>query len=438
MCGIVGVVTAASNGFIQDELNIFRDMLVVDSVRGFDSTGVFGVSNQGNVEIVKSAMTGSQFVTTDEYGAFSREAYSRGQFLVGHNRYATRGTVNDKNAHPFWVDDKIILVQNGSYKGSHKHHKDVEVDTEAITHVIAEEDDVSKALKKINAAYALVWYNTETHSLYMIRNDERPLWHADTKFGSVLFASEPEFIFMAASRNKVGLKEIPKQLTPGTLYKYTLDKDKTWTYTEEVLDIQYDFRSGPANAYHGVVGGAWYGSGRAPWREHLEEIQNELEAEAANDRGKITQLPGKDPGSVVLTSYAAVAEGDFNEFAVNEENSRKLTQLVSDNYNKRHMVEFFDYKPGNTHKDCSVWHLYGRVLEAVETDDPRVLYQKTVWNKTEEEVLKMLMQGIYTVSVRSPMTNIVKNRTEENNRIVTVCVYDESLVSVYEPENAIQ
>lgn len=442
MCGIVGFITAAANGFIQDELNAFRDMLVVDSVRGFDSTGVYGVANTGNVEIAKAAMTGAQFVTTKEYKAFSSEAYMQGQFIVGHNRYATIGTVNDKNAHPFWVDDKIILVQNGTYKGSHKHHKDVEVDTEAIAHVLSEEPDVSKALKKVNAAYALVWYNTENHTLHMIRNNERPLWHADTKFGSVMFASEPEFILMAASRNKLALKGLPELIDENTLYTYKLNKDTTWDYDEQKIDVEYDFRTGPTNyGNRNVLSSHWYDAGthrHSPWKERLEELAEE---EAANQQvhSAPTQLPGTiHPKDSSMTAYHSIYAGDFHEFHVNETESRELTQLISDNYNRRHMIEFFDYRPGNTHNKCEVWHIYGRVLEAEETEAPRVLYHKTLWGKTEDDVMKFLTQGIYTASIRTPMTNCVTSKDEKKNRVVTVLAYDESIVSVYEPEKAIQ
>lgn len=429
MCGIVGVITAAMNGFAHDELQAFKDLLVVDTLRGYDSTGVFGVSNRGNVGILKAAITGPQFVNTTEYDNFTKDLYREGQFLVGHNRWATRGSVSDKNAHPFWVDDKIVLVQNGTYKGSHKHHKDTEVDTEAIAHVISENADVEKALKKINAAYALVWYNTENHTLHMIRNSERPLYHVDTKAGAVMFASEMEFLMLAASRNKIGLKELPSLIEEDTLYTYELDKEAVWNYNEKKLDCSYvyDYKHDSTNFF---PTGRWQPAKQptrnTPFAFDLSEDEQQAFEDQNNNK------------SMTSTAYAAVYMGKFKEFNVTETESKALTDEISMMYNRKHMVEWFDYAPGNTHKDCQVWHIYGRILEAEETDNPRVLYHMTKWGKPEEEIVAMMLKGIYTVSVRTPVTNIVTKHNGDKDRVVTVLMYDEHLVNVYEPIHGIQ
>lgn len=429
MCGIVGIITAAMNGFAHDELQAFKDLLVVDTLRGYDSTGVFGVSNKGNVGILKSAITGPQFVNTTEYDNFTKDLYREGQFLVGHNRWATRGSVSDKNAHPFWVDDKIVLVQNGTYKGSHKHHKDTEVDTEAIAHVISENADVEKALKKINAAYALVWYNTENHTLHMIRNSERPLYHVDTKAGAVMFASEMEFLMLAASRNKMGLTELPSLIEEDTLYTYELNKESVWNYNEKKLDCSYvyDYNHDSTNFF---PTGRWqptkHPTGNTPFHFDLSEDEQQA-LEDQNDNKKMT-----------ATAYAAVYLGKFKEFNVTETESKALTDEISMIYNRKHMVEWFEYAPGNPHKDCQVWHIYGRILEAEETNNPRVLYHITMWGKPEEEIVAMMLKGIYTVSVRTPVTNIVTKHDGDKDRVVTVLMYDAQLVTVYEPTPGIQ
>ena len=117
MCGIVGVVSKHTNGFSSPEMDMFQNMLFVDTMRGWDSTGVFGVDNYGNVGIAKAAMHGADFICTKEFKEFKSHAIKNGIFAVGHNRAATRGTINDENAHPFYVEDKIVLVQNGSWRG---------------------------------------------------------------------------------------------------------------------------------------------------------------------------------------------------------------------------------------------------------------------------------------------------------------------------------
>jgi len=146
MCGIVGIASAFTNGFSAKEADTFMDMLYFDALRGMDSTGVFGVDKHGNVACHKEASQAGIFQQRKEIKEFRGKLVQNGLFAVGHNRSATRGSIIDKNAHPFWVDDKIVLVQNGTYKGSHKHHKDVDVDSEAIAHVLSEEADIETGI----------------------------------------------------------------------------------------------------------------------------------------------------------------------------------------------------------------------------------------------------------------------------------------------------
>ena len=67
MCGIVGVITKLENGFTQPQLDAFEYLLYLDVVRGEDSTGVFAVSNLGNVDIVKGARHGADFIRSEEW-----------------------------------------------------------------------------------------------------------------------------------------------------------------------------------------------------------------------------------------------------------------------------------------------------------------------------------------------------------------------------------
>ena len=70
MCGIVGVVSNCANGFSIKEMAMFAQLLFLDTVRGFDSTGVFGVSNNKNVVIHKDAVHGLDFIQTKEFKEF--------------------------------------------------------------------------------------------------------------------------------------------------------------------------------------------------------------------------------------------------------------------------------------------------------------------------------------------------------------------------------
>lgn len=218
MCGLVAVINKNRHGFNNKQLDVFETLLFIDTLRGEDSTGVFLVQNNGNVHIAKEATEATHFLRADGYRKDIRgKAYSRGQFIVGHNRKATRGSITDENAHPFWVEDKLVLVHNGSLHGDHKKLADTEVDSHAVAHVLANEPDHEKALQQINGAYALIWYDVVEKKLHMIRNTQRPLYWAETS-DAIYICSEAGMLYFALARNGEKIKENKEKLAACHLF----------------------------------------------------------------------------------------------------------------------------------------------------------------------------------------------------------------------------
>jgi predicted glutamine amidotransferase len=229
MCGLVAVINRLRNGFNHNQLEVFRTLLLVDTLRGEDSTGIFGVDNLGNVGIVKDAINGASFLQTKEYKEMETAAYRSGWAMVGHNRKATRGAITDKNAHPFWVEDKLVLVHNGTMFGDHKKLKDVEVDSEAIAHAIAEHpDDFKEAFKKFNAAYALMWYDVDKKILRITRNEHRPLCWVATSTMYIL-CSEPAFLEMVVKRLDLKTEKNVSNFPANEVTEFHLNNDKGMT-----------------------------------------------------------------------------------------------------------------------------------------------------------------------------------------------------------------
>jgi len=241
MCGLVGIITGYKNGFSQGEVDMLQQLIYIDTLRGVDATGLMYGDTYNNVQVHKEATPGPAFLKTKEWFSSKQEILHNGLWAFAHNRAATRGEKTDGNAHPFVVDD-IILMQNGTYRGSHKHHKDVDVDTEACAHVIAENDDVEKALQKIDAAYAFIWWSNKNKTINIIRNHERPLCIARSENGSLYFASEGDMLYLTAHRNGIKFnKDGVVMLETEKLYTFSFDTPN-YKFTEASKKLDCTFR----------------------------------------------------------------------------------------------------------------------------------------------------------------------------------------------------
>ena len=421
MCGIIGVIAAHTNGFTNEESEVFTDMLFVDTLRGMDSTGVFGVNRHNNVLIHKEASNGLTFIQTNEYKSFKNKMWKDALFAVGHNRAATRGSVVDKNAHPFWVNDKIVLVQNGTYRGSHKHLKDTDVDTEALAHVLDEEPDVAKALQKINAAYALVWYNTATRTLSMIRNAERPLFLAKSKDGTVVFASEFATIAWACHRHNIPFDVKPELIPINTLHTFTSSEDGTYVTNVKPIDCDY---VPPVVVHKGLpfrgYGGAWDedddGLGVGPAAAlPMFPRNNYMPPAIATPHGSPSMV-NKSISTIVMTKYP-----EFHMSTVDtQEFETRIRQKINSG-NKSIPIELIDYEAANDHKDCTTFIVFGRAVEPILGEGPQPLYHWIVYDKTEADVMMMVATVVfYTVDIVSCIsTYFYSNHKKERSGILT-------------------
>lgn len=240
MCGLVALVTKNKYGFSGEQKDIFSILLYLDVLRGEDSTGAFVVDGLGNVELAKDATPAADFIRTNEYKSLKDLAFKKGWAMVGHNRSATRGTITDRNAHPFAVDDKIVLVHNGTLVGGHKHHADTDVDSEAIAHLLAKEEDPEQVLRKVNGAFALIWYDVDNKKLNFIRNTQRPLWLLETA-NEFIFASEQCFLDFAISKFRLKPLEHggPYQVKEDHLLTFELLKDRSTKVHNRDMDCSY-------------------------------------------------------------------------------------------------------------------------------------------------------------------------------------------------------
>lgn len=208
MCGIVGMISQTTAGFTRPQLDGFADLLMMDVVRGQDSTGVMGIAKDASeVRVAKATGPATTLLAEDDFDIFDQWAYQKGRMVVGHNRAATRGAKTDANAHPFH-EGKIVLLHNGTLTTWHDlkgSRNDIEVDSHAIAHALNQTDDYMSVLSKINGAFVLVWFDMVENVMRIASNGERPLWFARSK-DVTMFASEYGLLGAVANRRNIKLE----------------------------------------------------------------------------------------------------------------------------------------------------------------------------------------------------------------------------------------
>lgn len=212
MCGIVGVIGALD----KQERNVFQQLLFADTFRGYDSTGIFSLNYQDIVRTFKKAVSAPDFL---QFKQIDSMMYARA--LVGHNRWATKGGVNNVNAHPF-THGRITGVHNGTLRQQSllPESKDFDVDSENIFYSLNKIGE-DETIKRLNGAFALVWHDAQDNTIKMVRNDERPLHYAMSDDEQhVFFASEKGMLLWILARNGVKFKKI-EEVKEGRLYTFT-------------------------------------------------------------------------------------------------------------------------------------------------------------------------------------------------------------------------
>lgn len=201
MCGLVCAIGSLTSA---DE-KVFAQLLIVDSLRGTDSTGVASVISDGSHSICKAVGNPYELL---ESRAFTRTMLGAQRVLMGHNRYATQGAVNKRNSHPFEFDS-LIGMHNGTIRNKYslEDAKDFVVDSENVYHHI-EKKGLRDAVNTIDGAYALIWWDKEEEMLNVLRNVERPLCAVEDDKGNFWFCSEGWMLEGVLSRNGIKHKEV--------------------------------------------------------------------------------------------------------------------------------------------------------------------------------------------------------------------------------------
>lgn len=257
MCGLVGVV----GDITMKETEVFHHMLHLDVCRGPDSTGITAVSTLNETKVIKGLGTPFELYSSmpEEFTdtRFPRIKGSH-KLLMGHNRWATSGEINEDNAHPF-VRGKIVGQHNGTltkmYLKNLPDHKDFDVDSDNIMHAI-NLLGIKEAVSKMHGAWALNIYDTTDKVLSLIRNKERPLWLCwDDRKKALFWASERWMLETALSRANIKYEE-PWSLKTNTLLQ--VDLSKGWSIKDK-LTVTQDVEGWEEPPFRSTTGSRLFG-----------------------------------------------------------------------------------------------------------------------------------------------------------------------------------
>lgn len=241
MCGLVGVLNEETFGqFEMKTTRFFKEALFADTLRGYDSTGVFlldGLGKETKVASYKKALSAPDFlqlkVTKDLF-----DWQKSWEVMIGHNRAATKGGVTDETSHPF-THGNITLVHNGTITNHNSltGGTNFKVDSEAIAYAISK-DGIDKVCSQMDGAFALIFFDSDKNTLNIIRNNERPLAFGHVKDNdTTLISSEVDMMRWIASRNGMALKNVyaPKA---GHLFTWDLSSGKGWAQNPTTRELK--------------------------------------------------------------------------------------------------------------------------------------------------------------------------------------------------------
>lgn len=186
------------------EEKAFKTLLMLDTIRGVDSTGIAYVDDDGGVSVVKAPIPAPEFIRSGYYERFNR---ANKRVIIGHNRAATKGKVNYKNAHPFEFEH-IVGAHNGTLREYSALKSDHEVDSEKLFYAL-DKHGPEEVIPQISGAWALTWFDSRNHTINFLHNGERDFHYTFSEDEATIFwASEDWMLEVALSREGIKHKTI--------------------------------------------------------------------------------------------------------------------------------------------------------------------------------------------------------------------------------------
>lgn len=393
MCGIHFAINAANRKDIGVS-RFMRDAFITNQVRGTDGAGIFIVPQKVkdkplSATVHKSILNGQQFIS-NTLGSKIVDDMETSLVAVGHVRAATEGAISTENAHPFRIQREdgsyLVGVHNGTLNAwkRHKNAKDFKVDSHWALAEIAK--NPTQAFAAFDGAFAFIWWDSnEPETLYMARNDKRPLCFVyDSTHKIMLGASEPGMLGWLFERNRFHFssnKDYDHLFSLETGQLYAIDLNDPTKRPKKPLP-KFDWRTLPynyssANNDDGNYGmyphtsrwrnGRWEGDyeGYDERRQNtiLNGIKEALRKARTNAEGKGPTTDSASDDDVIMTPEEL--QKRLDDQIIEESNKDKLPVPVS----LFPRIATFVHKPNdqaatrNEIKEARASGIYGRVVQ---------------------------------------------------------------------------
>lgn len=311
-------MTLTSKVDFQKRKKFITEGLYVDALRGWDSTGIAykGLKDDDKTWVFKKAIEAGDFLRSRRANAILQDLDDY-RFVIGHNRWATVGKVNDDTAHPYQHGD-ITLAHNGTLKFNSGITELFDTDSEDICYNIAFEGGAAEVLPKLNGAYALVWHDAGKNTINFARNKEREFHYAIADdFKSVYWASEKkllDYVLWRADIKHQGCAELPV----GKWFEWVLEGDFSECF-------QHDFKVKEEPVKKSQNYGHGYGNYDTYDWDTEEDIKTELQIDKGhyvlfrvnkNDQEIKTALSRVDPTCSVVGSTCFSLKDELKDVVV--------------------------------------------------------------------------------------------------------------------------
>lgn len=230
MCGLAGTILQKKDRSKLEMLNIahiFQRTLVNARVRGRHATGYVRITEEG-YDLYKRPMCATKFIKTDIHKELMNTCESDVTAILGHTRYATKGSpCKNSNNHPIRTGD-VIGTHNGSIWNdhtlafSHDLERFADVDSEVLFRLINQSSTVNdfteNILPNIRGKVSAVWYNRNNpNTIYLLKGNKPLELVYCIELDCIFYASKIEHITKAIN-NKFDFHELV--VLPNTLYTF--------------------------------------------------------------------------------------------------------------------------------------------------------------------------------------------------------------------------